>query len=326
MEPVLNKAEIAELLAAIRAGKVDLEVDADEQEAFLDCTPVNLFQLTRPDKEQFRIPNFDIILDNFCRTYATSLTNQLQRTFSVTRKSLSSFEFQQFMADKTNPGAIGILDMSPLKHGALLILDPQLSFSMLEIMLGASREIASLQLNRHLTTIELNVLKTIITDACTDINRAFAPLLEMRTALIKLENNPRLVSIVEPEAEVIVSTLVVKVGDYTGEIHLAIPFATLEPLREPLRELLNITTKTRSSWYSILSEELEKVAVSITALAGTITLTIDQLLAIQPGDILEADWDPGAPLKVLVEENEKFTAIPGTHNGKKAISLTGVIN
>jgi flagellar motor switch protein FliM len=44
------------------------------------------------------------------------------------------------------------------------------------------------------------------------------------------------------------------------------------------------------------------------------------------GDILDLDYDPSAPLKVLVEEKVKFFAIPGTHNGKKAISLTGVIN
>ena len=114
----------------------------------LHCTPVNLFQLARPDKEQFRIPNFDIILDTFCRYYATSLTNQLQRTFSVTRVSLETFEFQKFMADKSKPGSIGILDLPPLKQGALIIFDPKLSFSMLEIMLGASSDIESLELDR----------------------------------------------------------------------------------------------------------------------------------------------------------------------------------
>ena len=33
-------------------------------------------------------------------------------------------------------------------------------------------------------------------------------------------------------------------------------------------------------------------------------------------------WD--RPLKVLVEDSLKFFAKPGTHNGRKAISLTGV--
>ncbi|MFH0781276.1 MAG: FliM/FliN family flagellar motor switch protein [Pseudomonadota bacterium] len=324
MEQILSKTEIAELLKAIHDGRVSLDLDEKQHSQFLACTPANLFQLTRPDNQQFRIPNFDIILDIFCRSYATSLSNQLQRSFSITRTALESFEFQKFMADKTNPGAIGILDMNPLKYGAMIILDPVISFSVLEIMLGAAAELQTLHLDRRLTTLELTILKAILSDACNDLNKAFSQLLEMHSALIKLENNARLVSIVEPEAEVIVGTFMVKVGEHSGEIHLIFPFATLEPLRDSLRELLNIPTITKSTWQSVLEDEIKEVPAKITALSGTITLSINQILRMKEGDILDLDYDPNTPLKILVEDKVKFFAIPGTHNGKKAISLTGI--
>lgn len=326
MDPILNKSEISELLKAIRAGKVSLDLGDSEDESFLDCSPINLFQLARPDKEQFRIPNFDIILDIFCRQYATSLTNQLQRTFSITRTSLETYEFQKYMAEKNQPGGIAILDMAPLKHGALIIIDPNLSFSMIEIMLGASSDLESPKLNRRLTTIELTVLKTILSDACRDLNKAFSQLLELNTTLVKLENNARLVSIVEPDAEVIVGTLFVKVGEYSGEIHLVFPYATLEPLRDLLRELLNFSTTTRGTWQDVLEDEILEVPSIVTAQSGTMTLSVKDIINLQIGDILSLDYDPGSPLKVLVEEKVKFSAIPGTLNGKKAISLTGIIN
>lgn len=324
MEPILSKTEIVDLLTAIREGRVSLDFDEKQQTQFLHCTPTNLFQLTRPDNKQFRIPNFDIILDTFCRSYATSLSNQLQRSLSISRTRLESFEFQKFMADKTNPGAIGILDMNPLKYGAMIIVDPVVSFSVLEIMLGASAELQSVHLDRKLTALELTILKAILSDACIDLNKAFAQLLEMHSALIKLESNARLVSIVEPEAEVIVGTFTVKVGDHSGEIHLIFPFATLEPLRDSLRELLNIPTITKSSWQNVLEDEVQEVPAMVTALSGIITLSINEILHLQEGDILNIDYDPNTPLKVLVEDKIKFLAIPGTHNGKKAISLTGV--
>lgn len=324
MEQILTKIEIAELLKAIREGRVSLDVDDKEREDFLTCAPINLFQLTRPDSELFRIPNFDIILDLFCRIYATSLTNLLQRNFTITRVALESFEFQKFMADKHSPGAIGILDMAPLKYGALMIFDTALSFTMLEIMLGASTEFGSLQLNRRLTTIELNILKTLLSDACHDLDKSFAQLLEMHCSLIKLENNARLVSIVEPDAEVIVGTFMVKVGDQTGQIHLVVPFATLEPLRESLKQLLAISTITQSTWQEVLEHEVQQVAATITALSGHINLPIRDILQLQKGDLLFLEYDPNTPLKVLVENKLKFYAIPGTHNGNKAISLTGI--
>jgi flagellar motor switch protein FliM len=322
MEPILNRAEIADLLGSIHNGQVSLDLE-DEQEDFLACTPVNLFQLARPDREQFRIPNFDIIIDAFCRQYATSLTNQLQRTFSVTRVSLETFEFQKFMADKSKPGAIGILDIPPLKQGALVIYDPKLSFSMLEIMLGASSDIDTLELDRQLTTIELNILKTPMDDACVDIDKAFSQLLETKTQLVKLENNPRLVSIVEPEGEVIVATLLVKAGQYSGEIHMVFPFATLEPLRELLKELLSLSSQNKSSWQEIIEEQLQDMPVTVIAQSGTIDLSVEDVLGLQVGDILNLSYDPNSPVQVMVENNPKYYAVPGTHNGKKAISLTG---
>lgn len=322
MEPILNRAEIADLLGAIHNGQVSLDLE-DEQDDFLACSPVNLFQLARPDREQFRIPNFDIILDAFCSQYATSLTNQLQRTFSVTRVNLETYEFQNFMADKSQPGAIGILDIPPLKQGALVIYDPKLSFSMLEIMLGASSDIETLELDRQLTTIELNILKTPMDDACIDIDKAFSQLLETNTRLVKLENNPRLVSIVEPEGEVIVGTLLVKAGQYSGEIHMVFPFATLEPLRELLKELLNISSQNKSSWYEIIEEQLQDMPVNVIAQSGTIELSVEEVLGLQVGDVLSLDYDPNSPVQVMVENKPKYYAVPGTNNGKKAISLTG---
>lgn len=325
MEPILNRAEIADLLQAIREGRVSLDLD-EEQEEFLPCSPINLFQLAKTDKEQFRIPNFDIILDAFCRQYATSLTNQLQRTFSITRVGLDTYEFQKFMADKKQPGAIGILELPPLKQGALIIYDPKLSFSMLEIMLGASSDLDPLELERKLTTIELNILKTPINDACSDINKAFEPLLDIKTQLIKLENNSRLVSIVDPESEIIVGTLLVKVGEYSGEIHLVFPFQTLEPLRELLKELLSISTKSQSSWYDIIEEEVQDIPVTVTARSGTVSLSVEDVLGLKVGDVIDLDYDPNSPVQVMVENSLKFYAIPGTHNGKKAISLTEANN
>ncbi len=325
MEPILNKEEIANLLTAIGEGLVSLDLDDNTPlSPNLKATSINLFNLPRVDAEQFRIPNFDIILDIFCRIYSTSLTNKLQRTFSITRTSLESSEFQDFFKDKGNLGASGIIDMPPLKHGSLIVLDPKLSFSLIEMMLGASIELDPLQLDRKLTTIELIVLRSLFVEACSDIDKSFSQLIDIRSTLIKLENNARLVSIVEPEAEVIVGTFTVKAGNLSGEMHLVFPFSTLEPLRDLFKDLLTITSASKSNWYDVIGEEILELPTTITAQSGTLSLSVSQLLDLKNGDLLEIDYDPNSPLKVLVEDQPTFFAVPGTHNGKKAISLTGM--
>jgi flagellar motor switch protein FliM len=325
VEPILTKQEIAELLVAIKQGKVS--TDLEMAEALLvgkDAKPLNLFQMGTFDDEQVRIPNFDIILDAFCQNYSISLTNQLQRTFAMVKTGIDSFRFQEFLLQNKDVGAIGVLDLAPLKYGALIMIDQQLSFSMIEIMLGASTDLGPLQLNRKLTTIELSVLKTVMTNACSDLDRAFQPLLDLKSSLLKVENNPRLVSITDPDAEILVSRFNVTIGDITGEFNLVFPIATLDPLREQFKELLNVHKSKQGLWTDIFTEELYDMTTTVIAQSGTISLTINQLLELKEGEIIHLDYDPNAPLKVLVEDRLKFFAIPGVLNGKKAISLTGV--
>jgi flagellar motor switch protein FliM len=315
VEPILSKQQIAELLAAIKTGRIPLDQDDDDrQDRFLDCTPVNLFQMGQRKEEHTRIPNFDIILDNFCRNYSITLTNQLQRTFSITRTSMLNCEYQEYLAKRKVPGAIGMLSMQPLL----------LSYSMIEIMLGASSSLDPLQLNRPLTTIELSILKTAIGDACLDIDKAFATLVNLRSNLVKIENNTRLVSITEPESEVLVGTFLLKVDDLSGEIDLVIPAMTLDPLREKLRDLLMVDVTTRDSWRQSLEDAVKQTTVDLIAQSGALTISIRDILRLKQGDIIELDYDPNSPLKILVEDQQKFKAIPGTSNGRKAISITGV--
>jgi len=325
VEPILSKQEIADLLCAINEGRVSTEATAPLQAAkFADAESINLFHITNKNSLQLRIPNFDIILDTFAQNYSISLTNQLQRTFTISRIDIESGTFNDFMTTQKSPGAIGVLNLSPLKYGALFILDQQLSFIMIEIMLGASSELDHLKLDRKLTTIELNILKSIITKGCEDLSRSMRPLRTLNSSLIKVESNSRLVSITDPNAEILVGRFKVQIGNLSGELKILFPIATLEPLRERLKDLLSVRTSQFSEWSQLIINELLEVPATVIAQSGTLTLPLKQVLSFKKGDIIPLDYDPNAPLKVLIENNLKFFARPGVHAGKKAISLTGV--
>lgn len=326
MEPILSKQQIADLLMAIKAGQVPLDLDEDDRgERFLACRPVNLFQLEQRRKAQSRIQNLDIILDSFCRNYSISLSNQLLRNFVITRTSMETCQYQEYLAKRKVFGAIGILNIMPLPLNSLIVFNRQLSYSMIEIMLGASSELDTLHLDRPLTTIEMSILKSAMRDACLDLDKAFRPLTDiLRSSLVKVENNSRMVTITEPESEVVVGTFHVKVDDLTGEIDLVFPALTLAPLREKLVELLMVDVTTRDTWKEALEKALQRTTVDIIAQSGSITLTVEKILRLKTGDIIQLDYNPNSPLRVLVEDQIKFTARPGTSNGRKAISITGV--
>lgn len=325
MEPILNRHEIADLLKAIKEGRISLDLEKEVKGKFSkSCSALNLFQANTLRDEVSRIPNFDIILDTFGQNLGISLTNHLQRNFSVSRTGMDSSHFLDFLMDNKDAGAISVLDISPLKQGALILIDPGMCFSMVEILLGASTEIDPLKLDRKLTNIELNVIGSIIQKGCDDLNRAFAQLIELKSSLLKIESNSRLVSITDPDAEILIGTFAITTGDVKGELKIVFPVATLDPLVPGLKDLLNVSKSKKGLWTEILEKEIPYIETEMIAQSGVIKMSVNEVLGLQPGDILFIDYNPNSPLKVLVENKTKFYAIPGVYNGKKAINITGI--
>lgn len=333
MEPILSKEEIAELLTAIKTGDISLE---DEKESrpgrrkarLIPSTGVDLFQVYQRAAAggESRIPNFDIIIDMFARNFGTSLTNTLQRSFSVERADIASTTFQQSLLDLNNQGAVGIFSTDPLKYGCLFHFDIALAFTLLEIMLGSSMDSDSITPDRTLTTIEISILKSTMMGITGDLEKAFAPITELHTSLTKIENNFRLVNIVDADTEVLVTTFTVYLsGERIGQMRFIIPYLTIEPFREAFRQMVTIT-QASSGWSKNFIREALDMECEITARSGLIDMTIRHILQMKKGDIIDLAYDPDQPLQVVVEDKPKFFAIPGERNGKKAFHITTRLN
>ncbi|MFP7756408.1 flagellar motor switch protein FliM [Thermodesulfobacteriota bacterium B35] len=329
MEPILSKEEIADLLAAIRTGQVSTDsIDEGGPGGPIPkpVQDVDIFQVYVHDEDKggMRIPNLDIILDTFTRNFGTTLTNQLQRTFSVHREEISTTSFQNSILDLKNQGAIGIYSTDPLKYGCLFHLDALLAFTLLEIMLGSAIISESHALARNLTTIEINILKNMMQGICHDLQKAFRPVITLKPKLLKVENNFRLVNIVDAETEVLVTSFSFMIaGKQAGSMRLIIPYLTLEPLREKFKEIVTVA-QASYTWGKVLARETLEMEATVIARSGLLEMSIRQILDMKEGDIIELGYDPDQPLTIVVEDKPKFLAVPGERNGRKAFHVTGL--
>jgi flagellar motor switch protein FliM len=330
MEPILTKDEIADLLAAIRSGKVSADFVGNglyQSKQFLHSTEIDLFQTFKraTGRGEMRIPNLDLVIDNFSRRFATGLTNTLQRNFTVEREEIETTDFQQSLLDLNNQGAVGIYSIAPLQYGCLFHFDTRLAFTLLELMLGSSPSSEALTLDRNLTTIEIAILKTSMVEICTELQKAMQSVVALQPQLVKVENNFRLVNIVEPKTEVLVTAFTIRIaGEPCGQMRFIIPYITLEPLQEQFKELVTFTpAAVTNTWTNRLAREAMEMENRVTASSGLITMTIRKILDLRPGDIIDLQYNPDQPLTIMVEDQPLFLAIPGERNGKKAFHVTG---
>ncbi len=324
MERILSKDEISELLSAVREGEVDTGEAAGPAEPRRQARRFDLVQA--PGLSRWKIPNLDLIIDAFGRNYAISLTNRLRRPVLANLAGIESISFEAALQQVSPNSALGILNLDPFKSGGLLIIDEALAYPLLEILLGGTADSRQPIPNRPLTAIEMNLLRTLMEDSCADLAKAFNALERLNPSLVKLENSLRLVNIVPPEAGVLMARFKVSLDRLTGTAWLMIPHASLEPLREKLRDsVISVGSQANEAWPTQLRESLQQVQATLRVQVGEAGLSVRDILNFQVGDIIDLGCAPSAPLQVLVEDRPKFLAQAGVRNGNKAIRISGKI-
>ena len=337
MEKLLSKEEISELLSAIRGGEVELDPTPASAGAVapvggrsgkaakaVSAEACNLFGAEGP--EGWKLANFDLILDSFARNFAISLSNRFQRPVNVKLDAMESTSFERLLQKLSGRGSIGILQVEPLSGGALMIFDEQLSFSLVEIVLGGSSNAAVIVPQRTMSAIELNVVREVIGSACAELDKGFAQLEKTKSTLIDIVSNLRLLNFVPLEAGVVAAKFRVAIDKLEGDITLVLPHAGLEPLQKKQQQkALPTSSLQNSKWQKTVCEELGNMDVELQANLSGITLRVRDILNFKVGDVIDLNCNPDAPLRIKIEGRAKFYGMAGVQGRKKAIRIMGRI-
>ncbi len=330
MEKILSKEEISDLLSAVRHGDVDVESVGAEP----GSTPrtsgssaaeaCNLFMASGP--EGWKLKNYDLILDDFARNYALSLSTRFQRAAQIKLEAMESMPFDNLLQRLSGRGAIGVLQLEPLTGGGLLVLDEQLSFSLVEMVLGGTSDDQTQIPARGMSAIELNVIRDVIDSGCPELNKGFLQLQKIEASLVEVVSNLRLLNFVGPEVAVVAARFKVSIDSLEGDITLVIPHSTLEPLQKK-QQLKTIPTSAiqNSKWQSLVCDELDHMEVEVEAILATLSLRVRDILNFQVGDVIDLGCKPDTSLKVMIEKRPKFLGMAGVQGGKKAIRIMGRI-
>jgi len=324
VERILSKEEIADLLSAVKHGEVEIETSSED--AVSEQPSVNrtsLFKSQGP--ENWKLANFDLVLDAFARNYSNSLANRLQQAVVAKLSGFESMTFDSLLKKLSGHGAISIIELEPLRGSGMLIFDEKISYGLVELVLGGSVDSKTIPA-RAMTAIELNIISDVVSDCCPDLVKSFAQLLKLQASLVKIESNLRLLTHIAGNAGVLVARYQTTLGSIAGEMLLVLPHSALEPLVEKQREkALPMSAVRTSQWQQAIQGELGAMEVEVEAQLASITLRVRDILNFQVGDVIDLNCGPDTPLKLLVEGRPKFLGIAGVQARKKAIFVTGKI-
>ena len=181
-EQILSQEEIDALLSAMDEGDIDLQVEEKEEEVSIE--PYDLTSQSVMLRDQFYA--LEEVYDKFSNLLHSSLSSTLQRSIEVDFVSTEMVKFGEFIQAFSNPTGLVIFSMEPLIGSALLAIDPDLMFSLIDCMFGGPGK--TLPHVREFTLIEQRMMRKFGMEVLENFEKAWSLVYSIKVSLKKNRN------------------------------------------------------------------------------------------------------------------------------------------
>lgn len=320
---ILSQAEIDALLSTL---PVD-ETIAPAVEPGTTPRAVKPYDFRRPDKfSKDQLRTLQVLHENFARRASSVLAAYLRTVVQVSLVSIEQESFGEFIQHLSSPAILHVVEMAPLPGRAILETSPDVALAMLDRMLGGFGR--SLGQARELTDVEVSLLESVIHHELTCLSEAWANVASLTPKVVDVTFSAQFLQ-VALSTDVTISILFeVKMGDCIGTLRICIPYNTLEPVTSQLNAQVWLAASRRGlppDQAESLRRQLSRVRVPLVVHLGSAQLSVGDLLALQVGDVITLEKGTEEELDVLVGNEQRFRARPGTLGKHMAARITSLV-
>ncbi|MDR6831275.1 flagellar motor switch protein FliM [Bosea sp. BE271] len=247
-----------------------------------------------------RLPMLEIIFERLVRLLSTSLRNFFTDNVEVTLESIRSVRFGDYINSISQPALLSVFKAEEWDNFGLITIESALIYSVLDAMFGGKRGQPAPRIDgRPFTSIEIRMVRRVIELVLSDAEAAFKPLSPVRFNVDRVESNPRFVSISRPANAAIRVELKFDMEGRGGALHLLLPYATIEPIRELLLESFMGEKLGRDpTWENHLATEVWQADVDVTCVLHETQLPLKRVMKLEIGDTLMFDARPDSTVSL----------------------------
>lgn len=281
-EPTVSEEEVDALLEPTESG----ETPADERQA---SAVVESYDLVAPDQiMRGRMPALDRINERWVGEFQQALEELVRRPLEVAAQDVQVTAYGTWLSSFESPASLNLLNVEPWGGNAMVAVGGQLLFVLVDSYYGgAGQQAADAPPRSALTPTEERFNHLLIDTLTSHFRDAFEPLASIQFKHYRTEVNPHYAVIATPSETVVVTRLDVSLNETGGAICLVLPLSLLDPVREKLAEdLKTASPESRERWYQGLRRQLEQTELEISSVFLESDLSVRELLALKPGDIL----------------------------------------
>jgi flagellar motor switch protein FliM len=323
MSNILSQDEVDSLLNGIGDGKVETETDIPEESGDVDVYDF------RKDAGplHLRMPTLGIINERLIGFMKNSLSTTTGTVVDVNISDVETVKFGEFCRSLPLPTSLNIFKLDPLRGYALLVMEGSLVFAFVDTFFGG-KSVSHVKLEgKSFTAIESKIINRVAKVVLKDLEQAWADVYKIKTVFTRSEIDPQFAGIATPDDMVIAAKLNIDMNNFSGNMIVCLPYATIEPIRD------HLSTRFQSAkieidhvWCNYIQKKISEMSINVNCTLGQTTITGQELLALKVDDVIQLDQKTSDPVMIHAEHVPKFTGYIGSFNNKKALKIATKIS
>jgi len=276
-----------EVDALLKGASGETETPADEVPAG-EVRPYDLAHQERTVRG--RMPTLEIINERFARLLRLGFFNFMRRNPEISIGPVRVIKYGEFVRNLVVPTNLNVVQLKPLRGNALFVLDPSLIFTVVDNMFGGDGRFHSRVEGRDFTATEQRIIGRLLAVVLEEYAKSWQPVHPLQFEFVRSEMHTQFANIATPGDLVVVTTFAIGLGSGGGELHICLPYAGIEPIRELLFSATqgdNLEPDRR--WLRMLSKQVQLAEVELTANLTQIPLRVRDLLGMKVGDVIGFD-------------------------------------
>jgi flagellar motor switch protein FliM len=314
-ESFLSQDEVDALLEGVTGESQKLADELQEQ------GDVRAYSISSQERiVRGRMPSMEIVNERFARNLRVGLFNMIRRSPEISLGPVSVQRYSAFLRELAVPTNFNIMAIRPLRGSGLIVCEPALLFGIIEMLYGGAGKFKTRIEGREFSQTEQRIINRLVGVITEEYKKAWKGIYPLELEYQRSEMQPQFANIATP-SEIVVSThFQVEIGDISGAIHFCMPYATLEPIRDVLySSTQGDSVEVDRRWVNVLTQEIQAAEVVLVAELARANTTIEQLMAIKPGDFIELDRK--SKIEATISGVPVFECQYGTHNAKYALRI-----
>jgi len=271
-----------------------------------------------------RMPTLEIIHDRFARLLRNGLFNFMRRSPEISVGPPRVIKFSEFVRNLAVPTNLNVVGLKPLRGSGLVVMEPGLVFSVVDSLFGGDGRFHTRVEGREFTSTESRIIQRLLDAVLEEYRRSWSPVHEISFDFVRSEMHTQFASIATPNEVVLATTFSVEFGGAGGDIHVCLPYASVEPIRDKLfNAIAGDQFEPDKRWMRMLTKQVQAAEVEISASLAALPVKMREILSMRAGDVIAFD----RPKRVVARADGVpiFDCRFGALNGHYALKVERVL-